>query len=48
MTLTALAGGGDTGYAIGSVGNLYAWGERSLGDGHTRIGAVPVPILLPT
>ncbi len=44
---TAVAGGGNTGYAIGSDGNLYAWGERSLGDGQMRSRPVPIRVLLP-
>ncbi len=44
---TAVAGGGNTGYAIGSDGNLYAWGERDLGNGKTRSRAVPVRVSLP-
>ena len=44
---TAVAGGGNTGYAIGSDGNLYAWGERDLGDGTERSRALPDRVLLP-
>jgi hypothetical protein len=47
VTPTAVAGGGNTGYAIGSDGNLYGWGERNLGDGQTRSRAVPKRVLLP-
>jgi hypothetical protein len=48
VTTTALAEGGDTGYAVGSDGNLYAWEERSRGDGHTRSRAVTMRVRLPT
>ena len=48
VTPTAVAGGGNTGYAIGSDGSLYAWGERNLGDGQRRSRAVPKRVLLPT
>ncbi len=44
---TAVAGGGNTGYAIGSDGHLYAWGERDLGNGKTKSRAVPVRVSLP-
>jgi alpha-tubulin suppressor-like RCC1 family protein len=47
VTPTAVAGGGNTGYAIGSDGNLYAWGEADLGDGMKKSRAVPVRVLLP-
>ncbi|MGO8871739.1 MAG: Ig-like domain repeat protein [Acidimicrobiales bacterium] len=48
VTPTAVAGGGNTGYAIGSDGNLYAWGERDVGDGGKKSHAVPVRVLLPS
>jgi alpha-tubulin suppressor-like RCC1 family protein len=46
-TPTAVAGGGNSGYAIGSDGNLYAWGERPLGDGALRSRSTPVQVQLP-
>jgi hypothetical protein len=56
VTPTAIAAGGAnqepaTGYAIGSDGNLYAWGSNSsgqLGDGTTTNSAVPVKVSLPS
>jgi len=44
---TAVAGGGNTGYAIGSDGNLYAWGEADVGDGTKKNRDAPVRVLLP-
>ncbi len=56
VTPTAIAAGGanqepGTGYAIGSDGNLYAWGSNSsgqLGDGITTDSDVPVKVSLPS
>ena len=56
VTPTAIAAGGanqepGTGYAIGSDGNLYAWGSNSsgqLGDGNTTNSDVPVRVSLPS
>ena len=51
VTSTAIAGGGDTGYAIGSDGNLYAWGRAfygELGNGTTpQTQTTPVTVSLP-
>ena len=51
VTPTAIAGGGDTGYAIGSDGNLYAWGLAyygELGNGTTsNAQTTPVTVSLP-
>ena len=55
VTPTAIAAGGAnqepaTGYAIGSDGNLYAWGSNSsgqLGNGTTTNSDVPVKVSLP-
>jgi hypothetical protein len=45
-----IAGGGGVGYAIGSDGNLYAWGlnaDGQLGDGSTDNSDTPVPVSMP-
>ena len=47
----AIAGGGGTGYAIGSDGNLYAWGLNAsgqLGNGSTTNSPSPVVVSLPS
>ena len=51
VAATAIAGGGRTGYAIGSNGKLYAWGDNTygeLGDGTTTSSDTPVQVSLPT
>ena len=48
MTPVAVAGGGNSGYAIGSDGNLYGWGERPVGDGTAVNRTHPVRVLLPS
>ena len=51
VTAKALASGGNTGYAIGSDGKLYSWGENTsgqLGDGTTTGSDTPVQVSLPT
>jgi alpha-tubulin suppressor-like RCC1 family protein len=60
VTPTAIAGGGGgadpqpsqyAGYAIGSNGHLYAWGDNSrgaLGDGSTTNSSTPVVVSLPS
>lgn len=62
VTPTAITGGGDggsinpespqyAGYAIGSDGNLYSWGDNSkgaLGDGNTSSSNSPVTVSLPS
>jgi alpha-tubulin suppressor-like RCC1 family protein len=60
VTPTATAGGGGggdpqpsqyAGYAIGSDGHLYAWGDNSrgaLGDGNTMNSSIPVEVSLPS
>jgi len=51
VTPTAIAAGGSTGYAIGSDGNLYAWGlggYGDLGNGTTTLAqTTPVTVSLP-
>ena len=48
VTPVAVAGGGNSGYAIGSDGNLYGWGERPVGDGTAVNRTHPVRVLLPS
>ncbi|MGA8726953.1 MAG: putative Ig domain-containing protein [Acidimicrobiales bacterium] len=51
VTPTAIASGGYSGYAIGSDGNLYAWGYGSvgeLGNGTTTNSSTPVEVALPS
>jgi len=52
VTPTAIAGGGDNGYAIGSDGNLYAWGfnawgELGNGTNGTTASDTPTKVSLP-
>jgi alpha-tubulin suppressor-like RCC1 family protein len=52
VTPTAIAGGADNGYAIGSDGNLYAWGDNAwgeLGNGSssTTLSDTPTKVSLP-
>jgi alpha-tubulin suppressor-like RCC1 family protein len=50
VTPQAIAGGGGTGYAIGSDARLYAWGLNAsgqLGDGSTNNSSTPVVVSLP-
>ena len=50
VTPESVAGGGGTGYAIGSDGNLYAWGLNAsgqLGDGTTTNSPSPVVVSMP-
>ncbi len=50
VTPTAVAGGGLNGYAIGSDGNVYAWGFNAwgeLGNGTTTTSDTPVKVSLP-
>ena len=50
VTPTAIGAGAADGYAIGSDGNLYAWGDDSvgeLGDGTTTGSSTPVVVSLP-
>ena len=50
VTARAIAGGVFTGYAIGSDGNLYAWGFNAsggLGNGTTASQTTPVTVSLP-
>jgi alpha-tubulin suppressor-like RCC1 family protein len=47
----SIAGGGGAGYAIGSDGNLYAWGynaDDQLGDNSTTDSSTPVVVALPS
>jgi alpha-tubulin suppressor-like RCC1 family protein len=51
VTPTSIAGGGGTGYVIGSDGNLYAWGLNSmgqLGNGSTTNSDAPIVVSLPS
>ncbi len=51
VTPKHIAGGGGTGYAIGSDGNLYAWGYNAnggLGDNSTTSSSTPVVVQFPT
>ena len=51
VTATTIAGGGGTGFAIGSDGNLYGWGYNvngGLGDGTTSTSDTPVVVELPS
>ena len=51
VTPEFIAGGGGAGYAIGSDGNLYAWGynvDDQLGDGNTTNSSTPVVVALPS
>ena len=50
VTPTAIGAGSADGYAIGSDGNLYAWGDDSvgeLGDGTTTGSSTPVVVSFP-
>ncbi|MGD0881340.1 MAG: MBG domain-containing protein [Acidimicrobiales bacterium] len=51
VTATASAAGGDSSLAIGSDGNLYAWGDNAsgqLGNGTTNNSSTPVVVDLPS
>jgi alpha-tubulin suppressor-like RCC1 family protein len=51
VTPTAISGGGGAGYAIGSDGNLYAWGFNTygqLGNNNTTNSSTPVVVQLPS
>ena len=51
VTATAVAAGNQSGYAIGSDGNVYAWGSNTfgdLGDGTTTNSDIAVRVSLPT
>jgi alpha-tubulin suppressor-like RCC1 family protein len=50
VTATAISGSGESAYAIGSDGNLYAWGDNvfgELGDGTNVRETTPVEVVLP-
>ena len=50
VTPKSIAGGGGTGYAIGSDGNLYAWGLNAsgqLGNGSATNSTTPLVVSLP-
>jgi predicted secreted protein len=51
VTPVAIAGGFETGYAIGSDGHLYAWGDDAygeLGNGNGPTSSTPVLVSLPS
>jgi alpha-tubulin suppressor-like RCC1 family protein len=51
VTVTQIAAGADTGYALTSAGTVYAWGAGAggtLGNGSTAGSDVPVAVSLPT
>ncbi len=52
ITPTAIAGGLDSGYAIGSDGHLYAWGLNELGElgngSSVELSTTPVVVSLPS
>ncbi len=51
VTPTAIAGGYESAYAIGSDGHVYAWGDNSLGElgnGGTTNSTTPVVVSLPS
>ncbi len=50
VTPTAVAGGYQSAYALGSDGRVYAWGDNfygELGNGSTTNSTTPVPVSLP-
>jgi hypothetical protein len=50
VTATSISGSGESAYAIGSDGNLYAWGDNlygELGNGSTVRETTPVEVSLP-